>query len=172
MRITDISAVYPNYQGFDSKNWRNKLWQIVVRVDSDTGHVGYGYGGGGLASLPIVNGHFQELLVGSTLDNKDDISRLWDMLYYESLPYGRKGIAIMALSGVDLALWDLLAKAQGITVAELIGGVQKPSVKVYATGPDSVWYAELGVAGQKLTHRWTGNPKDYETAVNARGRRR
>ena len=38
--------------------------------------------------------------------------RIWDRLYYESIPYGRKGIAMMALSGVDLALWDALGKAE------------------------------------------------------------
>lgn len=167
MHIADISAVYPRYSGFDAKNWRKHLWQIVVRVTTDTGQVGYGYGGGGKASLPIINGHFRELLVGQPIGEVADIARIWDTLYYESLPYGRKGIAIMALSGVDLALWDALAKAEDITVAQLIGKVDKPSVNVYATGPDSEWYAELGVAGQKLTHRWNGNQEDYDTAVQA-----
>ena len=37
-----------------------------------------------------------------------------DTLYYESIPYGRKGIAMMALSGVDLALWDTLGKLKTI----------------------------------------------------------
>ena len=167
MHITDISAVYPRYSGFDATNWRKHLWQVVVRVTIDSGQVGYGYGGGGKASLPIINGHFRELLVGQPINGVADIATIWDSLHYESLPYGRKGIAIMALSGVDLALWDALAKAENTTVAQLIGKVDKPSVNIYATGPDSEWYAELGVAGQKLTHRWNGKQEDYETAINA-----
>ena len=167
MKITDISAVYPCHTAFAPNNWRDRLWQIVVRIETDTGHVGYGYGGGGLASLPIVNGHFRELLIGANVNDTDDITKLWDTLYYESIPYGRNGIAIMALSGVDLAMWDVVAKAQSRTVAELIGGLRKPSIPVYATGPDSQKYAELGVAGQKLSHRYTGNDADYEAAFEA-----
>ena len=168
MQIESAKAVYPNYENVVS-SWRTHLWQIVVEVRTDTGIVGYGYGGGGLASLPIVNGHFRELLVGAELNSPEDVYGIWDRLYYESLPYGRKGIAMMALSGVDLALWDTLGKAEGKSVAELIGGVRKDRIEVYATGPDSEWYAELGVSGQKLTHRWNGTTDDaVKSAAKAR----
>ena len=164
MNVKSIKAVYPNYRNVVS-SWRTHLWQIVVEVKTDTGATGYGYGGGGLASLPIVNGHFSELLAGAGLNSSEDVHAIWDRLYYESIPYGRKGIAMMALSGVDLALWDALGKAERKPVAELIGGVRKESMDVYATGPDSEWYAELGVAGQKLTHRWNGTTEDAVTAA-------
>ena len=168
MQIESVKAVYPNYENVVS-SWRTHLWQIVVEVRTDMGIVGYGYGGGGLASLPIVNGHFRELLVGVELNSPEDVYGIWDRLYYESLPYGRKGIAMMALSGVDLALWDALGKAEGKPVAELIGGVRKDRIEVYATGADSEWYAELGVSGQKLTHRWNGTTDDaVESAEKAR----
>lgn len=159
MRIVSLQAVYPNYKNVAS-SWRTHLWQIVVEVRTDTGIVGYGYGGGGLAALPIVNGHFRELLADQELNSPEDIQRIWERLYYESIPYGRKGIAMMALSGVDLALWDTLGKAERKPVAELIGGIKKDRINVYATGPDSKWYAELGVSGQKLTHRWNGTTDD------------
>lgn len=164
MRIESVKAVYPNYQNVAS-SWRTHLWQIVVEVRMDGGVIGYGYGGGGLASLPVVNGHFRELLVGTEVNSPDDVFGIWDRLYYESLPYGRKGVAMMALSGVDLALWDALGKAEKKPVAELIGGVKKNSMEVYATGPDSEWYAELGVSGQKLTHRWRGTTDDAVTSA-------
>ena len=168
MRIESLKAVYPNYENVAS-SWRTHLWQIVVEVRTDTGVVGYGYGGGGLASLPIVNGHFNELLVGESLNSPEDVMRIWDHLYYESIPYGRKGVAMMALSGVDLALWDTLGKAERHPVAELLGGVRKDRIDVYVTGPDSERYAELGVAGQKLTHRWAGTTDDaVEIAAKAR----
>ena len=168
MKIESVKAVYPNYKNVAS-SWRTHLWQIVVEVRTDAGIVGYGYGGGGLASLPVVNGHFSELLVGEELNSPDDIERIWDRLYYESIPYGRKGIAMMALSGVDLALWDALGKAERKPVAGLIGGIKKEQMEVYATGPDSEWYAELGVSGQKLTHRWNGTTDDaVATAESAR----
>ena len=166
MKIETVKAVYPNYRNVVS-SWRTHLWQIVVEVRTDTGVTGYGYGGGGLASLPIVNGHFNELIVGASLNSPEDIFAIWDRLYYESIPYGRKGIAMMALSGVDLALWDALGKAERRPVAELIGGIRKPSIEVYATGLDSEWYAELGVSGQKLTHRWNGTTDDAVASAEA-----
>ena len=166
MKVQSLKAVYPKYPNVVS-SWRTHLWQIVVEIRTDTGVVGYGYGGGGLASLPIVNGHFRELLVGKELNSPDDIMSMWDHLYFESIPYGRKGIAMMAMSGVDLALWDALGKAQRKPVAELIGGIRKDRIDVYATGPDSEWYAELGVSGQKLTHRWNGTTDDAVASAGA-----
>ncbi len=166
MHIESVQAIYPSYANIPA-SWRTDLWQIVVKVETDIGVIGYGCGGGGKASLPIVNTHFNELLTGETLDEPSDLARICDRLYFESIPYGRKGVAMMALSGVDLALWDAFAKAQQAPVAEVIGGLKKQQISVYATGSDSHWYAEQGVAGQKLTHRWTGSPADYDSAVNS-----
>ena len=130
MKITDVRAVYPKYMHIPS-SWRSSLWQIVVKIETDIGIFGYGYGGGGLAATAVVNTHFKELLIGQTIESKNDISRIWDHLYFESIPYGRKGIAIMALSGVDLALWDLLGKAEATPVYNLVGTRNKQYVKFF-----------------------------------------
>ncbi len=166
MKIRSVSAVYPRYRAV-VKSWRTNLWQIVVRVETDSGVTGFGYGGGGRAAVEVVDGHFAELLEGRVLDSAADISGLWDELYEASIPYGRKGVAIMALSGVDLALWDALGKAERKPVAELIGGVSKQQVRAYATGADTEWYAELGFTAHKMPHRWTGSPDDYDSAFAA-----
>ncbi len=170
MKITSLSAVYPSYSR-TAPSWRTHLWQIVVRVETDTGQVGWGYGGGGKAAAVIVNGHFSEILVGRSIDSVSDISDTWDFLYAESIPYGRKGVAIMALSGVDLALYDALGRAEAKPVAELLGGVEKRRIRCYATGLDTDWYAELGFTAQKMPHRWTGDKsmdQAVEVAENAR----
>ena len=156
MKITSLSAVYPSYQ-HTAPSWRTNLWQIVVRVETDTGQTGWGCGGGGKSAVEIVNGHFSEILVGRSIDSVSEISDTWDFLYTESIPYGRKGIAIMALSGVDLALYDALGKAESKQVAALLGNVSKSRMRCYATGPDTDWYAELGFTAQKMSHRWTGD---------------
>ena len=132
MKITSVSAVYPNYQ-HTAPSWRTHLWQIVVRLETDTGQTGWGYGGGGKAAVEIVNGHFSEILVGHSVDSLSDISDIWDFLYAESIPYGRKGIAIMALSGVDLALYDVLGKAERKSVAKLLDRATKNRMRCYAT---------------------------------------
>ena len=174
MRITTVEAIYPDYQHV-APSWRTDLWQIVVRIETDRGHTGYGYGGGGLASLQIINGHFRELLTGRSFDSPEEIASIWDHLYAESIPYGRKGIAVMALSGVDLALWDALGKAEGVPVCSLISGNgsnRKSNIRCYATGPDTEWHAELGYTGTKRPHRSTGNRAEgddlAEWADNAR----
>ncbi len=170
MKITSLSAVYPDYR-HTAPGWRTNLWQIVVRVETDTGQTGWGYGGGGKAAAEIVNGHFSEILAGRSIDSVSDISDTWDFLYAESIPYGRKGVAIMALSGVDLALYDAVGKAEMKPVAELLGRVNKRRMRCYATGPDTDWYAELGFTAQKMPHRWTGDgsvDQAVEVAESAR----
>ena len=164
MKIKSLSAFYPRWQ-HTLGGWRPRLWQIVVRVESDTGVVGYGYGGGGEASLPIVNGHFRDLLVGRAMENTADIAAIWDDLYFASIPYGRRGIGVMALSGVDLALWDLLGRATDRPVYDLLGGLQRPKVRAYASGRDPEWFAELGFTAHKFSHKWTGDPGDYGVAI-------
>ncbi|MBS10476.1 MAG: hypothetical protein CME19_02585 [Gemmatimonadetes bacterium] len=161
MKIKSVKALYPNYRKSHGA-WRSHLWQIIVQVESDSGLIGYGYGGGGKASLPIVNGHFHELLEGAEVNSTDDVEAIWDRLYFESIPYGRKGIAMMALSGVDLALWDLLGKAENKPVAALISDELKTDIPCYGTGSDSEYHAELGFSGTKTPHRWTGERSDID----------
>jgi L-rhamnonate dehydratase len=163
MHITSVTAVYPNYKN-TVPSWRTNLWQIVVRVETSTGQTGWGYGGGGKAAVEVVNGHFAEILIGKKVDSLDDISEIWDFLYTESIPYGRKGIAIMALSGVDLALYDALGKAEAVPVVKLLGGSTRRKIRCYATGPDTDYYAELGFTAQKMPHRWIGD-ESLESAV-------
>ena len=163
MKITSLEAVYPRYRHVPS-SWRTHLWQTVVRVNTDVGVTGFGYGGGGVAAVEIVNRHMAELAIGARVDSVADIAALWDDLYTASIPYGRRGVAVMALSGIDLALWDALGRAQDLPVRDLISGPRRDSVPVYATGGDSEWYTELGITGQKIPHRWTGEESDYDRA--------
>ena len=165
MKIASVKAVYPKYEN-TVPSWRTHLWQIVVRIETDTGQTGWGFGGGGKAAVEIVNGHFSEILVGRPLNSLSDISEIWDYLYTESIPYGRKGIAIMALSGIDLSLYDILGKAEKKPVAKLLNPVNKQTMRCYATGVDTDWYAETGFTAQKIPHRWTGKDS-IETAVNS-----
>jgi L-rhamnonate dehydratase len=62
-----------------------------------------------------------------------DVERLWQKMYYETNRYGRRGAAIHAISGADIALWDLRGKAEGKPVCELLGGAQRSSVRAYAS---------------------------------------
>ena len=170
MKITEVRAVYPNYR-YVVPSWRTHFWQIVVRVETDVGTVGLGYGGGGVAGVEIVNRHFRELLLGREINSLTDIADTWDHLYDQSLPYGRKGLAMMALSGVDLAFYDLLARAENQPVYELLGSARNANILAYATGPDSEAYRDLGFRAHKFPHRWASDA-DYETAAAAAAKAR
>ena len=82
MKITDVKAVYPKYHHV-VPSWRTHFWQIVVKIDTDTGVSGFGYG---VASVEIVNRHFRELLLGRQLDTREDLPAIWDNLYAASPP--------------------------------------------------------------------------------------
>ena len=153
MKITEVSAVYPKWKRLPASVWQAHFWQIVVRVKADNGVVGYGYGGGGDPACLVINQHFRELVVGTEIEDVDDIRALWDRVYALSLPYGRKGLPIMALSGLDLALWDLLGKAQDRPVYDLLGGLRKPKVRGYATGGKLEQYRDMGYTAQRSFHR-------------------
>ena len=170
MKITDVKAFYPRWQHLAKGAWQSHFWQIVVRVESDAGVVGLGYGGGGDPAVAVVNAHMRELLVGLSVDSTDDIREAWDWLYYKSLPYGRTGIPIMALSGIDLALWDLLGKTQRRPVYDLIGGLAVDRVRAYANSQDLERDRDAGYTAVKIgthTSSWHGKADKTVAAVAA-----
>ena len=116
MKITGLQAGQPATPG-SPPDWRTQLGQIVVRVETDEGTSGIGVGGGGAAGSHVVQTVLSELLVGRDPSEVETLHA--DMLRHTSF-YGRKGIVVMAISGVDLALWDLRGKLAGRTVARLL----------------------------------------------------
>lgn len=165
MKVTEVRAVYPKWRKLPPADaWQAHFWQIAVRVTTDVGVIGHGYGGGGRPAVQVINDHLSRFLVGRSIDGTGDIAAAWDELYRVSLPYGRGGLAQMALSGVDLALWDALARAERVPVHRLIGPRRKGQVRGYATTGDLELTARYGYTAMKLSHRWRGEP-DYDTAV-------
>ena len=148
MRVTALEAAYPQWSGFANPSaWQSHLWQIVVRVETDAGVRGYGYGGGGPAGMALVNSHLRELVVGRSVDSTTDI---YAALSFALLSY-RGGIARMALSGMDLALWDLLGQAVRQPVYQLLGGSAR-QVRAYSTSGDIELAAAHGYTAMKLSH--------------------
>ena len=71
----------------------------------------------------------------------------------------------MALSGVNLAFWNLLGHSENKPVCQLIGPLLKPVVRAYATGPDPHWYYDQGFTAHKFFQTWTGHESDYDRAI-------
>ena len=121
---------------------------ILVEIRTGQGIVGYGMGGGGSAACHIIEHHLSELLAG--LDPLN-IQLIWDQLFASTSFYGRRGVVIMALSGIDLALWDIAGKQAGKPVYELLGGPTRENVPGYYTGNDIEHGLKLGFRGVKIS---------------------
>jgi L-alanine-DL-glutamate epimerase-like enolase superfamily enzyme len=107
--------------------------QIVVRVKTDGGPTGVGEAfayGAPLAVCNVIEESLAPLLVGQ---DPLRIEYLVDLMHRGTMIYGRRGLAMFAISGVDIALWDLLGKALGAPVHALLGGATRPTLPVYAS---------------------------------------
>ena len=139
MKILDVRACQPPCKS--PPDWRTSLGQILIAIDTDAGLTGYGVGGGGLAGIHIIRTVLRDLLLGK---DTEPVEAHWQAMYDATLAFGRKGVAIMALSGVDLALWDLRGKAARKSVAELVGGPMHAFMPTYTTVWNDIPDALLG----------------------------
>jgi L-rhamnonate dehydratase len=147
VRITGVRALIPRGTN-EPRDWRTAMAQIAVLVDTDAGLTGLGVGGGGRAGVHIVETVLREVLLGR---DPSDVEGLWATMYRATLPFGRKGVALWALSGVDLALWDLAGKVAEKPIHALLGGLPNPAIPVYASiGHEVGDEAELGFRHVKL----------------------
>ncbi|MEZ5392103.1 MAG: enolase C-terminal domain-like protein [Bryobacterales bacterium] len=105
---------------------------------------------GRAAAATIIHGHLRNLLLGM---NPLDIELLWDQMYSSGAMYGRRGVFVMALSGVDNALWDIAGKTMDQPVYRLLGGTTKQRVPSYFTSADPEPGLALGFEHFKLPIR-------------------
>ena len=115
MKITGLKAWQPPTPG-SPPDWRTQLGQIVVEVETESGLTGIGVGGGGTASIHVIHTVLRDLLIGR---DASAVEELRPAMNKHTEFYGRKGLVVMATSGVDLALWDLRGKASGLPVAQI-----------------------------------------------------
>ena len=114
---------------------------LVVEVFTDAGHVGIGNAAlSPYVTKAIIDRHLAPLLLGQ---NPWDVEFLWQHMYRKTMAWGRKGLGMVAISAVDIALWDVLGKAAGQPVYRLLGGRTKPRIPVYASRLYSVPLDEL-----------------------------
>jgi L-alanine-DL-glutamate epimerase-like enolase superfamily enzyme len=123
-----------------------RLPQLLVEVEADDGHRGLGEAWWGIPSpdprvaesagfAPIQAAIEQLLAPRCTGKSATDIEGLWFELSDWAARYGDGGIITMALSGIDLALWDLHGKRLGVPVVQLLGGQAHQRMPAYASLP-------------------------------------
>jgi len=166
MRITDVKtirlrATIPREgQVFSRSGVRNTRSTTLMRVETNEGVSGIGScsGNGELIEV-IVDKVLKPLLIGM---DPTAIDEIWDKAYVRGghKEFGTRGIGVVALSGIDVALWDILGKVRGVPVYQLLGGRCRDQIPVYATAlypeePEKVAararaFADQGFHGVKI----------------------
>ncbi len=161
-----VSDVPGSIAGFRFLGW------LVVEIECDDGTVGIGNAAlAPHATKATIDTYLKPLLIGA---DPLDTEYLWQSMYRRTLPFGRKGIGMTAISAVDLALWDAKGKILHQPVFKLLGGRTKPKIPVYASRlysqpldtlyAEAKAYADEGFKAVKLRFGW--GPKDGLEGIN------
>ncbi len=145
--ISNPMSGYAKYREKRSSWGIGVIGSLVVEIETEDGTVGVATGTGGVPAAWLIKHHYARFVVGEDARN---INRIWDEMYRASLPYGRKGLPLMAISAVDLALWDLVGKVRGEPVYNLIGGTVRDEISFYCTGPEPTAIKAMGFWGAKV----------------------
>ena len=111
----------------------NAIDVVLLRLETEDGYVGWGESFSYFLRKTVVSALEEMILphvVGATVE---DIPTFTRTIQQRVHLFGRYGITMFAISGLDIALWDLQAKRQNARVAELIGGVKRNNFPVYAS---------------------------------------
>jgi D-galactarolactone cycloisomerase len=139
MKITDVKTIRlraeipAEGQVFSRSGVRNSRTATLVRIETDEGINGIGSCSG--------NGELLEFIIARVLKplivdmDPTQIDAIWDKAYVRGghKEFGTRGIGMVALSGIDIALWDILGKVRGVPLYQLLGGKCRDKVPVYAT---------------------------------------
>ncbi len=154
---------------------------LIVRVTTDEGIVGIGEVDSSpwiiKAIIEAPKSHtlcrgLKEIVVG---ENPFNISQIWEKMYQGSIYYGRRGAAIQAMSGIDMALWDILGIATGKPVYEMLGACYRKEIRAYAsslfgeslreTGDMASKYIDQGFNAVKFGWEPLGLDADYDVQL-------
>jgi L-rhamnonate dehydratase len=145
--VASAMARYPEYRQSRRKFGTDVLGTLVVEIEAEDGTVGFAVTTGGEPAAFIVEKHLARFLEGR---DPSEVERIWDQMYFATQFYGRKGLVVNAISGVDLALWDLLGRLRQEPVYQLLGGPVRDELQFYATGARPDVAQTLGFIGGKL----------------------
>ena len=139
MKIADVKSHVLQYPlekelGY-SQMYFDRRTAHIVEVVTDEGIHGYGeaFGGGqvALANKAIVERVIRPLIIG---EDPLDREKIWHKVYNALRDHGQKGMPIQSLSGVDIALWDIVGRYLKLPLYKLLGGALRQSIPVYGYG--------------------------------------
>lgn len=146
MKITDVELLVLESPGVyaapeDAGEAYGVKYLAVVRVRTDAGITGYAdietqpHVAQAIVEAPSegVTPGFQGLKSVLVGEDPLEVERLWRKMYMASVYYGRRGAAIQVISGIDIALWDIMGKATGKPIYKLLGGGYRDRIRAYAS---------------------------------------
>ena len=145
VEVANPMSIYPEFKPRRDLFAATNVPSFTVEVTTDKGIKGYGNGGPGGGQ--VVTGHLAKLMMGR---DPFDIERNWDICWRSTMSYGRMGVTMNAISGFDMALWDIVGKALNQPIYRLLGGETKDRVPAYCTGNDIEQHVEFGYKMLKL----------------------
>src|SRR5207247_10087170 len=127
---------------------------LLVEIETDDGSIGIGEAGlGGGVTAAVIEKDLAPMLVGQ---DPLLIEGLWQKMFARTRQYGRRGLVMQAISGIDIALWDIAGKVAKLPVYRLLGAA-RDRVEAYASGG---FYQEGkgidGIAGEAEGYRARG----------------
>jgi len=139
VKITSIKSHVLRYELEDELGYSQQYYKYrtahLVEIETDENITGWGecFGPGNiaLANKFIVEKVIQPLIKGENPTNKEYI---WHKVYNSLRDSGQKGMPIQALSGIDIALWDILSKKANLPLYQLLGGKCNNQIPVYGYG--------------------------------------
>ncbi len=139
MKITAIKSHVLQYPLDEELGYSQQYYDLrtahIVEVETDAGLTGIGecFGGGGVA---LGNKAIVERTIAPLILGMDPLDRevVWHKVYNLLRDHGQKGMPIQALSGIDIALWDIAGKAAGLPLYQLVGGAFRDRLEVYGYG--------------------------------------
>ncbi len=138
MRITDVRTIPVEVKlskpVFDANYTMATKPALLVEVETDQGLIGLGeaahFGGPMASTAQVIENELRNYLIGQ---DPRAIEYLWELMHRRAYKHARGGIVIAAISGIDIALWDLRGKMAGMPLWQMLGGYRK-RVPAYATG--------------------------------------
>ena len=139
MKITSIKSHVLRYEldkelGYSQQYYKHRTAHLV-EVETDDGITGWGecFGPGNIA---LANKYIVEKVIQPLIKGDDPLKKeyIWHKVYNLLRDSGQKGMPIQALSGIDIALWDILAKKSNLPLYQLLGGKTNDKIPVYGYG--------------------------------------
>jgi L-rhamnonate dehydratase len=186
VKITRVEAIYVRLPQV-KEQCDSGQDAVIVRVETDAGITGIGeVDSSPLAVKGAIEGPFSHTItsgLGHLIVGEDpmETEKLWYKMYQSNIYSGRRGIAIHAMSGIDMALWDIKGKALGLPVWKLLGGGFQQRIRCYAsslfgatpqlTGDMARRYRDMGFTAVKFGWDPMGRSEQNDIALVREARR-